>query len=421
MYRGWSLQEMSDKFSQGISTHLDTNGTMGNVSSPNLQIQLSSDLYFAYGVGEVEFYRASPATYVNKNDVLVYAPIDTPRFEKQGLLIESAGTNYVLNSSALNWTQGNCISTLNTTETKAPDGTNTATKIRTTGVVDPIFSSNTTVYFAPAGKQYTYSVWLWIPSGHSTECVMFMYQNISGTNGTPISKVLTLTTTPTRYEFTRTMFTEDTGLTINLRIDPIHSGALGNTVYCWGAQLEEGTYMSSYIPTTTAIVTRQPDSCNVMGMYNFPNQEEVSVSVEVVLADGLLNVDNRLISAYDVNGVELGNFTIKNTKSIEVTRKRIDGVVEKINTPTGYLGLEDDVRTKVAYCFSNNSQDGIYVNSVPYPIVDSSTNTFKPFGAVSSISIGGAKRGTVGFEFNGHFKNLKIYDKALTQTEFNLI
>lgn len=421
MYRGWSLQEMSDKFNQGISTHLDTNGTMGNVMSPNLQIQLSSDLYFAYGVGEVEFYRASPATYINRNNVLTYAPADVPRFEKEGLLIEGTSTNYVLNSAQLNWTQTNCISTLNTTETKAPDGSYTATKVRTTGVADPYFHTDVNVYYSPATKTYSFSIWLWIPEGHSTECTLFMYQNTTGTNGDPISFPLTLTTTPTRYEFTRKAFDEDTALTMKVRFDLLHAGTVGNTVYCWGAQLEESPIVTSYIPTTTAIVTRQPDSCNIMGMYNFPNMDEVSVSVEVI-SDKLLNVDNRILSLYDESGNEVGYFSALKTKNIEIGRKRVDGVVEKIYTPTGYLNIDDGERHKVAYTFSNVAPDGIYIDSTLYPMLSTdSTATFKQIGAVTRISLGSKKQGVTGSEFNGHFRNLKIYDKALTSTEFNLI
>lgn len=47
----------------------------------------------------VSFSRASTATYINKSGVLTTADIDEPRFERDGLLIEGARTNYLLNSN----------------------------------------------------------------------------------------------------------------------------------------------------------------------------------------------------------------------------------------------------------------------------------------------------------------------------------
>ncbi len=48
---------------------------------------------------QVNFSRASTATYINKSGVFSVAKIDEPRFEKEGLLIEGQRTNYMLNSA----------------------------------------------------------------------------------------------------------------------------------------------------------------------------------------------------------------------------------------------------------------------------------------------------------------------------------
>ncbi|ENK8091542.1 prophage tail fiber N-terminal domain-containing protein [Escherichia coli] len=47
---------------------------------------------------QVNFSRASGATYINKSGVLTVAEVDEPRFEREGLLIEGQRTNYHLNS-----------------------------------------------------------------------------------------------------------------------------------------------------------------------------------------------------------------------------------------------------------------------------------------------------------------------------------
>ncbi len=48
---------------------------------------------------QVNFSRASTATYINKSGELKTAEINEPRFEKEGLLIEGQRTNYMLNST----------------------------------------------------------------------------------------------------------------------------------------------------------------------------------------------------------------------------------------------------------------------------------------------------------------------------------
>ncbi|HCO9253384.1 TPA: prophage tail fiber N-terminal domain-containing protein, partial [Escherichia coli] len=48
---------------------------------------------------QVNFSRASTATYINKSGKLKTAEINEPRFEKEGLLIEGQRTNYMLNSA----------------------------------------------------------------------------------------------------------------------------------------------------------------------------------------------------------------------------------------------------------------------------------------------------------------------------------
>jgi len=44
-----------------------------------------------------------------------------------------------------------------------------------------------------------------------------------------------------------------------------YDGVLGNGLYVWGAQVEAGSFATSYIPTTTASVTRAADVAQLTG------------------------------------------------------------------------------------------------------------------------------------------------------------
>jgi hypothetical protein len=73
--------------------------------------------------------------------------------------------------------------------------------------------------------------------------------------------------------------TTSTGTTIRFR--PFF-GTGGESVYIWGVQVEEGAFATSYIPTTTATVTRAADVASITGT-NFSswyNQTEGTVFSE---------------------------------------------------------------------------------------------------------------------------------------------
>jgi hypothetical protein len=73
--------------------------------------------------------------------------------------------------------------------------------------------------------------------------------------------------------------TTSTGTTIRFR--PFF-GTGGESVYIWGAQVEEGAFATSYIPTTTATATRAADVASITGA-NFSswyNQTEGTMFVD---------------------------------------------------------------------------------------------------------------------------------------------
>jgi hypothetical protein len=65
--------------------------------------------------------------------------------------------------------------------------------------------------------------------------------------------------------------------------DTVYTGDGTSGLFFWGAQVEAGAYQTTYIPTTTAAVTRLADSCFLTGASSFIGQTEGSIVAEVDL------------------------------------------------------------------------------------------------------------------------------------------
>jgi hypothetical protein len=167
------------------------------------------------------------------------------------ILLEPQRTNLNTFSEEFNnatfWLRGTGVS-VNANTSNSPSGTLTADTI--TGATGPFvwtgagtfFRSYTTLSVSTA---YTFSAYL-----KGTGSVTMTWRD--GTTGGNNSVVCNLTSSWQRFEITRT-----TGAaTSNMAI--IFHSASGN-FDAWGGQMELGAYATSYIPTTSASVTRNAD------------------------------------------------------------------------------------------------------------------------------------------------------------------
>ncbi len=221
------------------------------------------------------FTRTTANYAQNAAGVLSSFAIDTPRVTDQGLLIEGATTNSLLQSQTLDnatWTNLNVTVTAN--NTTAPDGTNTADKVAATATAATIF--NQTVFGAGSASGNTASIYAKKGTGATVLNVFALRNSTTATN--LIFITLNYDTGAIAYlagssgasavqlanGWWRVMLTPASG--INAGDDLLfyagdfgNSQTAGNHFFAWGGQIEPGSVASSYIPTVAAPVARGAD------------------------------------------------------------------------------------------------------------------------------------------------------------------
>jgi hypothetical protein len=231
----------------------------------------------------VTFTRASTGTYVGADGLVKTAASGVARFdhngatgESLGLLVEEARTNLVTQSQTFStWTLGNASITTNVTT--SPDGTNNASKLiedstanihRISRSIDPT-GAHTISVFAKAAERNILTLMPASTGGGDTP----VYFNLSnGTISTSLGSATSASIQGHPNGWYRCSVTDTMGgfgypFIGVAAVSGTHSYTGDGTsgIYIWGAQLEAGSFPTSYIPTTTATVTRAADVASMTG------------------------------------------------------------------------------------------------------------------------------------------------------------
>jgi len=243
---------------------------------------------------------------------------DMPRLDYSGgascpaLLLEPQRTNLVPHSeyfsSGSGWTNQNIDYPTSNIST-SPDGLNNASLLSggtTSGVafryIFRSITSSTTNTLSFFAKKKTGSGNIWLLGKNN---ITFAYYNL--TNGTADSATSGMTIGIEDYGdgWYRCYFTQDYtsssvySIGIGVCVEsgtPNYDASINplQEVYIYGAQLEQGSYATSYIPTYGASVTRSGDSCDDAGNNTIIKTQKgtLFVEIEALANDGT----NRMIS-----------------------------------------------------------------------------------------------------------------------------
>lgn len=375
--------------------------------------------------GDLSVTRATTATRVNSSGLIESVATNVPRLDYTNstcpsILVEPQRTNLLSYSEQFDnayWSKTNMVIVAN--DTTAPDGSTTAD--RATASSYPSTSITKTNLLTAAS--YTSSIYVKANTVSTFRIDLVTAGFALGSNC--IFNLTTLATTITNYGSTTgsTAKIQNVGngwyrcsLTISatavVYFNQFYPAANGS-VYIWGAQLEAGSYATSYIPTVASSVTRNADVISKTGISSLIGQTEGTIFVEEVYDANVANnggVDDTLVS--------LSDGTTNNLISIfhygsggGVDRKVLFFIRLSNVTQAAYYSSSLPSGTyKIAMAYKNNDV-AFYINGVQL-----STDTSASIPATSALTLVDpvtvlAATKTV------NFKSIALFKTRLSNTE----
>ena len=372
-----------------------------------------------------DFDRASSATVINKDGLIETVGSGEPRVDfkddsKGALKLEPSRTNLYSFSNQFDvfWSKFN-LSAIPNSVTSLDGNLNGYLLQENTSNASHDFRQNATVV---SGQQYTYSVFVKKSDVGQARNLSFYIGGTNGsisfntTNGTffSVGSVDSYSSEDYGNGWWRLQFT-DTSVSTGFNViailnngSTIYQGDGTSGLYIYGAQLEQGSYATSYIPTQGGAVTRVADVCN-----NGANEQVINST------EGVLYVETSALS----NDLSERRFGLSDGTSSNVVRVGYTSVSNRIIAIV-YNGSNQAVMTYTSPDITQNSKIAVKYKENDFALwVDGVKRSTDASGSVFSantlnsldFNIGG------GSHFYSETKDVRVYNTALTDQELQAL
>jgi hypothetical protein len=377
--------------------------------------------------GDFTVDRNSTKYVLGSGGTIISYATDEPAFEfnvdgsYKGLLVEPAATNICLQSEdfGTTWLDARLDTTSWLNQETAPDGNTTADKlIQASG---EIAAGNVQQNITLSAGVHTFSVfakkgtrnWISLRTNATGSNLDAWFNTDAGTVGT-VDTGLTgkIEEYPNGWYRCSITFTATAGGKVFL----IYNTESDNTVivaddggyqYAWGAQVETGPIATSYIPTTTASVTRNKDDITLGSASSLIGQTEGTIYMEVDwgLATG---ITQDLLSAND--GTENNRVVLTKNINNEIRMFAQANSVVLTNqgeSSSGYSGIQ-----KIAFAYKTDDFE-LYRNGSS--ISSDTSGSLAALATLTNIDLG--QNYNAANQANMHIRAVALYPTRLSDAE----
>jgi len=399
--------------------------------------------------GDFNVTRATTATRVNANGNIEVVASGVPRLDYYtsggtagcpALLVEPAATNFAPNANLMNvldtpTVSGGVTFTTGSTDFLAPDGASGSINKYVGG--DASGSTQSTRYAGTsvavsASGTYRFSLFVKAGATNPLNFCAIQFTLFTGASGTATSyfslasgTALTSGASIENYgngwyrciSAPYTIASGDLSGTVyfylaegNNDITWPVSGALNLTAYTWGAQMEAGSVATSYIPTTTALVTRNADVITLSGAVSgCIGQTEGTIYAEVDMRNAISRNANFLQLRQDgSNFITVGISTaFGGTNTITVRAQQAASFVIGFHQQNNAAGIY-----KIAFAYKSTDCK-LYINGTDTGVTIVTNNAFTAF-SFNEIQLGMSGSAN---HFNDRIRSAALYTTRLTDLE----
>ena len=369
----------------------------------------------------ITFTRSSTGTYVDSNGLIKTAAANEARFDHDpvsgsslGLLIEESRTNHCLYSQidSTNWTQAN-LASLSASAVAAPDGgtcydlttdSGGPNSIRLTGTSSPVGTAALSVFARFPDTGFVLNLRIVATSG-GVNC----YADFN-----PATETFQLNNCTASFQkfsndwYRLTIFSSTSSVAgaHEVRFGGAILGATYTSKTCqiWGAQLEAGSFPTSYIPTSGSTVTRSADVASMTGT-NFSSWYNQGAGSFIATADRVDGLPASQFTVMTTNGFRLPEFLFTSS-----------GTARIFNNLTGSYTSPTSLLKATFGCSFDGSGISRYVNGSGNSVVSTAlvdTNTV--------LYLGNWLNNATLYRLSGHISRLTYYPFRLTDAQLQAL